>query len=442
MRIDGVVVRRVWDSRGRPAVEVELRAGDVCGRAISPSGASTGSGEAAERRDGGSRLGGLDVREVIDHASPLLGAALLGVAVDDQAAFDARLREIEPDKHRPSIGANVTIAASMAYAWLCAAASGTPLWRHLADSRGTIPRLPLPEIQILGGGAHADGRLDIQDLLVVAPGATSVAEALEWTAEVYIAAGALLQEQGRRGGVADEGGWWPRFESNDDALALLTAAIERAGYDAPTQVGIALDIAATQLWDGDRYNLRCDGRSLEPDAMRSTLVEWCDRFPIVSVEDPLAEHDAAGIALFTKAIAGRVQVVGDDLLVTDASIVRAHGGSVTTMLLKPNQSGTLTEAADALDAARTLGLTVIASARSGESEDVTIAHVGVGWGAEGLKVGSITRGERTAKWNELLRIEEAVMAAGGSFVGRDALRGTAANPGASSGAMHCGSATG
>ena len=428
--IDDVLVRRVWDSRGRPTVEVEIRAGAISARAIAPSGASTGSGEAAERRDGGTRLGGLDVRAAIDHAAPLLGRALRGMPVTDQAALDARLRVLEPDKHRPQIGANVTIAASMAAAWAAAGVVGKPLWRHMLDGTGAggPARLPLPEIQILGGGAHADGRLDIQDLLVVAPGASSVGDALEWTAEVYIAAGALLQEQGRRGGVADEGGWWPRFERNEDALALLTAAIARAGYDAPGQVGIALDIAATQLWDGAHYQFRCDGRVLDRQAMVATLLEWCDSFPIVSVEDPLEEHDADGIAAFTRAVAGRVQVVGDDLLVTDAGMVRRVGGSVTAMLLKPNQAGTLTEAADALAAARAAGLTVIASARSGESEDVTIAHIAVGWGTEGLKVGSITRGERTAKWNELLRIEETVMTEGGSFVGRDALRGTSANP--------------
>ncbi len=288
-------------------------------------------------------------------------------------------------------------------------------------------RLPLPEIQILGGGAHAAGRLDIQDLLVVAPGAADVAEALEWTAEVYLAAGSLLHERGARNGVADEGGWWPAFERNEDALALLTAAITRAGFDAPSQVAIALDVAATQLWDGHRYRLRSDGTQLVPDAMVATVAGWCDRFPVVSVEDPLAEHDAAGYAAFRDATGGRVQVVGDDLLVTDAALVHELGGAVTTMLLKPNQAGTMTDAAAALAAAREKGLTVITSARSGESEDVTVAHVAVGWGTEGLKVGSITRGERTAKWNELLRIAEAVTAAGGTFVGRAALPGTAAS---------------
>ena len=426
MKIDDVIVRRVWDSRGRPTVEVELRAGAATGRAIAPSGASTGRGEAAERRDGGSRLGGFDVSDVLDHAGPLLRAALVGLDINDQAAIDRRLRELEPDKHHPMIGANVTIATSMAAAWAGASAVGRPLWRHLSDTLGGPPRLPLPEIQILGGGAHADGRLDIQDLLVVAPGASSVAQALEWTAEVYLCAGALLQEGGRRGGVADEGGWWPRFDSNDDALALLTKAIERAGYEAPNQVAIALDIAASQLWDGARYQLRCDHVALDGPEMVTTLVGWCDRYPVVSVEDPLGEHDAAGVSAFTRAVTGRVQVVGDDLLVTDAALIRSIGDSVTTMLLKPNQAGTLTEAAAALAAARAAGLTVIASARSGESEDVTIAHIAVGWGTEGLKVGSITRGERTAKWNELLRIEEAVLASGGSFVGRAALRGTAA----------------
>lgn len=420
--IDDVIVRRVWDSRGRPTVEVEVRTQSGSGRAIAPSGASTGSGEATERRDGGSRLGGHDVREVVDQAGPVVRGALRGLSVLDQRAIDTRLRELEPDKHRPVLGANVTIATSMAVAWAAAAAKGEPLWRHLADGRA--PSLPLPEIQILGGGAHADGRLDIQDLLVVCPGASSVADALDRTAEVYLAAGSLLREQGRLGGVADEGGWWPRFDSNEDALTLLTAAIEKAGFSAPSQVAIALDLAATQLWDGHHYHLRADNLTLDADGLSGLLVDWCGRYPIASIEDPLGEHDSAGIAAFTRAVAGRVQVVGDDLLVTDAEVVRAIGSSVTTMLLKPNQAGTLTDAADALAAARAAGLTVIASARSGESEDVTIAHLAVGWGTEGLKVGSITRGERTAKWNELLRIEETI---GGPFVGRAALRGTCAS---------------
>jgi enolase len=425
-RIEDVIVRRVWDSRGRPTVEVELHAGGSVGRAIAPSGASTGSGEAAERRDDGHVLGGHDVRSVVAEANVVLPPALRGIDPLDQSAIDGRLRELEPDRLRPVLGANVTIAASMAAAWTAANLTGRALWEHLLPD-GAVPRLPLPEIQILGGGAHAAGRLDIQDLLVVAPGAASVDEALEWTAEVYLAAGRLLERRGPRLGVADEGGWWPAFASNEDALELLTRAIETAGYGAPTDVAISLDIAATQLWDGRRYRLRSDGAELDTDAMIETIVGWCDRYPIVSVEDPLAEHDAPGYAEFTRAVAGRVQVVGDDLLVTNADTVRSVGGSVTTMLLKPNQAGTLTDAAAALAAARTAGLFVIASARSGESEDVTIVHIAVGWGTEGLKVGSITRGERTAKWNELLRVAAAVERAGGSFVGRAALAGTSAS---------------
>lgn len=435
--VEGVVVRRVWDSRGRPTVEVELHARTASGwtgpgrtasgRAIAPSGASTGSREAVERRDGGSRLGGWDVSGVVAHAAAVLPGALVGVDVTDQAAVDDRLRTLEPHRAAAVLGANVTIAASMAAAHTAAALTGTPLWRHFRQSSGTTAslRLPLPEIQILGGGAHAANRLDIQDLLVVAPGAADVAEALEWTAEVYLAAGRLLERRGRRAGVADEGGWWPVFDGNEDALALLSEAITAAGYDAPSQVAIALDVAATQLWDGTCYRLATDGTELDAAGMVATVAGWCERYPIVSVEDPLAEHDAAGYAAFLSATGGGVQVVGDDLLVTDAALVDELGGSVTTMLLKPNQAGTLTEAAAALAAARNRGLSVIASARSGESEDATIAHLAVGWGTEGLKVGSITRGERTAKWNELLRIAEDVDSAGGSFIGRGALPATA-----------------
>jgi enolase len=287
--------------------------------------------------------------------------------------------------------------------------------------------MPLPEIQIFGGGAHAAGRLDVQDFLVVCPAAASFAQALEWTAEVYRAAGTLMAEAGRLKGVADEGGFWPELDGNEQVLAMLTRAIERAGFRLVEQVGIALDIAATQLGRDGRY--RFEGREVDADGLISVLEGWLGRYPILSIEDPLAEDDAEGFVRFTRRNGGRVQVVGDDFLVTDAGRVRAAAqtGACTTVLLKPNQRGTLTETLAAWEAAKAYGMGGIVSARSGESEDVTIVHLAVGWGVPQLKVGSFTRSERMAKWNEGLRIEEAL---GGRarFAGRGALEVRPAQP--------------
>jgi enolase len=419
--IERVAGRRVWDSRGRPTVEAEVRlVGGAVGRAIAPAGASTGSGEALDLRDGGDRLGGLDVARAVGHVGALIAPALLGLDAADQAAVDARLIELDgtPDKRR--LGGNATIAVSMAAAHAAAAAAGLPLWRWLGG--GEACTLPLPEIQILGGGAHAAGRLDIQDFLIVCPGAESFAQALEWTAEVYRAAGQLLADQGRLKGVADEGGYWPELDGNEQALELLVRAIARAGFRPGEQVAIALDVAASQLGREGRYRLARDGRELDTGGMIELLLGWLGRYPIVSIEDPLAEDDPQGFVTFTRQVRGRCLVIGDDFLVSDAGRVRAaaHNRACTGVLLKPNQRGTLTETKAAWDAACAYGLQGVVSARSGESEDVTIVHLAVGWGVPQLKVGSFSRSERMAKWNEGLRIEEAL---GGRacFAGRAAL---------------------
>ena len=419
--IERVVGRRVWDSRGRPTVEAEIHlAGGAVGRAIAPAGASTGSGEALDLRDGGDAFGGLDVTRAVASIAAEIAPALLGLDAGDQAAVDARLIGLDgtPDKRR--LGGNATIAVSMAAAHAAAAARGLPLWRHLGGDEAAT--LPMPEIQILGGGAHAAGRLDVQDFLIVCPGAESFAQALDWTAEVYRTAGRILAERGLLRGVADEGGFWPELASNEAALDLLATAIERAGFRAGEQVALALDVAASQLGRDGRYRLARDGRVLDTGGMIELLLGWLARYPIVSIEDPLAEDDPQGFVAFTRQVRGRCLVVGDDFLVSDAGRVRgaAHNAACTAVLLKPNQRGTLTETRAAWDAARHFGMAGIVSARSGESEDVTIVHLAVGWGADQLKVGSFSRSERMAKWNEGLRIEEAL---GGRarFRGRDAL---------------------
>ena len=401
--------RRVWDSRGRPTVEAEIRLeGGAFGRAIAPAGASTGSGEALDLRDGGATFGGADVTRAVGNITTIIAPGLAGLDAADQAAVDARLVELDGTPTKARLGANATIAVSMAVAHAAAAATGRPLWLHLRGEE--TPVLPLPEIQILGGGAHAAGRLDVQDFLVLCPGASSFAQALDWTAEVYRAAGALLAEAGRLKGVADEGGFWPELDGNEAALELLLRAIERAGRRPHEEVAIALDVAASQFGQGGRYRLARDGRELDSDGMIELLEGWLRRFPILSIEDPLAEDDPQGFVRFTRRNRDAVQVVGDDFLVSDAGRVRAaaHTGACTTVLLKPNQRGTLTETLQAWQAAQTYGLGGIVSARSGESEDVTIVHLAVGWGVPQLKVGSFARSERMAKWNEGLRIEEAL----------------------------------
>lgn len=413
--------RRVWDSRGRPTVEAEVRlAGGASGRAIAPAGASTGSGEAVDLRDGGEAFGGLDVTVAVGNVGRLIAPALVGLDGMDQAAVDRRLLELDGTVDRSRLGGNASIAVSMAVAHAAAAAAGLPLWRHLGGDAACT--LPLPEIQIFGGGAHAAGRLDVQDFLVVCPGAASFAQALDWTAEVYRAAGRLLAEQGLLKGVADEGGYWPEFADNEAALAMLTRAIECAGFRPVEQVAIALDVAASQFGQGGRYRLARDGRELDTGGMIELLLGWLARYPIVSIEDPLAEDDPQGFVAFTRQAHGRCLVVGDDFLVSDAGRVRAaaHNAACTAVLLKPNQRGTLTETRAAWDAAQAYGLTGIVSARSGESEDTTIVHLAVGWGVPQLKVGSFSRSERMAKWNEGLRIEEA-LGERARFRGRDAL---------------------
>lgn len=401
--------RRVWDSRGRPTVEAEvtLECG-ARGRAIAPAGASTGSGEAVDRRDGGGAFGGYDVRRAAAAVNGEIADALAGLDAEDQAGVDRRLVELDGTANKRRLGGNATIATSMAVAHAAAAASGRPLWQHLGGLSAHV--LPLPEIQIFGGGAHAARRVDIQDFMVMAVGAGSFEEALDWTAEVYRAAGLLMAEAGLLQGVADEGGFWPAFGSNEDALDMLLRAIERAGYRPGDEVAISLDVAASELGRGGRYRLGLERRELDAAGLSEMLLGWLDRYPIVSVEDPLGEDDEKGLAEFTRAAGDRIQIIGDDFLVTNAARVRraAEAGVCNAVLVKPNQAGTLSETRAAFDAAREAGWGAVISARSGETEDVTIVHLAVGWGAHQLKVGSFARSERMAKWNEGIRIAEAL----------------------------------
>jgi enolase len=404
-----VVGRRVWDSRGRPTVEAEVfLAGGAMGRAIAPAGASTGSGEALDRRDGGEAFGGYDVKRAVGAVNGEIAAALAGLDSIDQETVDNALIRLDGTENKSRLGGNAMIATSLAVAHAAAAASGSPLWRHLAGS-SPVAAMPRPEIQLFGGGAHAGRRVDVQDFMVVATGATTFAQALDMTAEIYRAAGKILAREGRLAGVADEGGYWPLFDDNEAALGLAVSAIEAAGFTPGDDVVISLDIAASDFGKGGRYRLAREGRELDSDGMIEMLLGWIERYPIGFIEDPLAEDDETGLIAFTRAAPG-VRVVGDDYLVTNAGRVRhaAAAGACNTALIKPNQAGTLTETKAAFDAARAAGWRTIVSARSGETEDVSVTHLAVGWGADMLKVGSFTRSERMAKWNEGLRIAEAL----------------------------------
>jgi enolase len=280
-----------------------------------------------------------------------------------------------------------------------------PLYRHLRGDGDLL--LPMPQIQIFGGGAHAGRRVDIQDFMVVCPGATSFAQALEWTAEVYRHAGLLMRERGSLAGVADEGGWWPAFDTNEEALEALLRPIERAGFVPGEQVAIALDIAASDFGRGGRYTLGLERRELDSDGLIELLLRWCDRFPIASIEDPLAEDDPAAFARFTAAVGQRLQVVGDDFLVSDAALLRqaAARGRPTRCCSSPTSAARSARRCSCWEAAREAGYAAIVSARSGETEDTTIVDLAIGWQVGQLKVGSFARSERMAKWNEVLRIE-------------------------------------
>jgi enolase len=400
-RIIDVKGRKVWDSRGRATVEAEVVVGRgatplATGRAIAPAGASTGSGEARS----------VDAAQAVHAVNTRIRDALRAQSVRDQEALDRRLIELDgtPDKSR--LGANAIVAVSLACAHAAAAAERLPLWQKLAGERRVA--LPVPQIQIFGGGAHAGARVDIQDYMVICTGAGSFAEALEWTAQIYAAAGARLKKRGLLQGVADEGGWWPAFKSNEEGLAELVGAIADAGLEPGTDVGIALDVAASQLYQSNLYHLALEKRVLTAEQLHAMLLRWIERYPIVSIEDPFAEHDSAAMQAFTRA-AG-IQVVGDDFFVTREQKLKdgIRLGACNAVLLKPNQVGTLTETLACWNAAREAGYRAIVSARSGESEDVSIVHLAVGWGVPQLKVGSFSRSERMAKWNEALRIEEAL----------------------------------
>src|SRR5258708_4696505 len=361
----------VGDSRGRPTVEAEVIVGRgatplASGRAIAPAGASTGAGEAKA----------LDVPTAVKNINTLIRDALRALSLSHHQAIDERLTELDgtADKHR--LGANAMVAVSLACAQAAASSAKVPLWKHLAGERRVA--LPVPQIQIYGGGAHARGRVDLQDYMVICTGAGSFSEALEWTAQIYAAAGARLAKKGALQGVADEGGYWPPFKTNEEGFAQRVGAIGEAGLEPGVDAGIALDISATQLYRGGRYHLALENRSLTAEQLHAMLARWIERYPIVSIEGPFAGDDADAMRAFTKATS--IQVVGDDFFVTSPDRVTSANGACNTVLLKPNQVGTLTETLACWDAGREAGHRPILPPRSLQPADGSIVHPAVGLG--------------------------------------------------------------
>ncbi|WIY24756.1 phosphopyruvate hydratase [Parasedimentitalea psychrophila] len=408
--IASIKARQVWDSRGRPTVEAEVTlASGRSGRSIAPAGASRGKREAIDLRDGGTRLGGLGVNKAIDAVNRLVGPALTGMDAADQRAIDTALIALDGTAQKSTLGGNACVAVSGAVAWAASAELNMPLWQHLQQSFNvSAAGIPAPMIQIFGGGAHAGNRVDVQDFLVICNGATSFAEAAEWTAEIYIAAHAIMKKRGQIAGVCDEGGLWPDFDNNEVALGLTTQAISDAGLRPGTDVSLALDVAASEFWRDGRYHLALENRSLSTGEFIAELERWSNDYPIVSLEDPLGEDDTEGFVAITELLGDRMQIIGDDYLTTSAAQVEkaGHDKACNSVLLKSNQCGTISEVFDASQAARSFGWNTVMSGRSGETEDVTLSHLAVGFGADQIKVGSMTRSERTCKWNEVIRIEE------------------------------------
>ncbi len=400
--------REILDSRGNPTVEVEVAlSGGAVGVAAVPSGASTGSHEAVELRDGDpARYGGKGVLRAVAHVNGEIASAVGGRDAADQAGLDRLLVELDGTPNRARLGANAILGVSLACARAAAAASQRPLYRYLGGDDAVT--LPVPMVNILNGGRHAAGGADFQEFMVVPMGAQTFREAIRWAAETFHALGALLRERGLPTGVGDEGGYGPALPSNVAATELVVEAIQKAGYRPGEDVAIALDPATTELYADGAYTLASEGRSLTADELIGLWEDWSGRYPIVSLEDGLAEDDWSGWSALTARLGHRLQLVGDDLLVTNlARLERAIGEqAANAVLVKVNQVGTLTEAIDAVRTARAAGWGAVMSHRSGETEDTTIADLAVALGTGQIKTGSMSRSERTAKYNRLLRIEE------------------------------------
>jgi len=409
--IQHVVGREVLDSRGNPTVEVEVvLVSGAGGRAMVPSGASTGAHEAVELRDGGPRFGGMGVGQAVANVEGEIAAAVEGMEALDQRTIDLAMVDLDGTPGKGRLGANAILGVSLATAKAAADELGLPLYRYVGGVNAHV--LPVPMLNVVNGGAHADNNVDVQEFMVVPVGAASYAEALRWGAETYHALRVVLVERGLSTAIGDEGGFAPFLGSNEDALRLLVEAVERAGLVLGDQVSLALDVAATELWapgpdGGGTYRLEGEGRSLDRSDFVAYLVELCEKYPIISIEDGMAEDDWDGWAELTRALGTKVQLVGDDVFVTNVERLGrgVAAGVANSILVKVNQIGTLTETLDAVGLATRSAYTVVMSHRSGETEDTTIADLAVATNCGQIKAGAPARSDRVAKYNQLLRIE-------------------------------------
>jgi len=406
--IADVRAREVLDSRGNPTVEAEITLADgAFGRAIVPSGASTGAHEALELRDrDDKRYGGKGVLRAVANVNETIRAALLGADATDQRGIDRMLLDLDGTDNKRHLGANALLGVSLANARAAAESVGLPLFRYLGGPNAHV--MPVPCFNVVNGGAHADNSVDVQEFMIVPVGAASFAEGVRWGAEVFHALHDVLRARGLSTGVGDEGGFAPDLATNVEAIELLVEAIQHAGLEPGEEIAIAPDVASTELWENGSYNFKGEGVTRTGDELVALYADWIDRFPIISIEDPFAEDDWDGWKLGTDALRARTQLVGDDLFVTNP-VRFGRGideGIANAILIKVNQIGTLTETLDVIEMARRAGYRCMMSHRSGETEDTTIADLAVATGVGQIKTGAPNRSERTAKYNQLLRIEE------------------------------------
>lgn len=403
-----IIGREIIDSRGNPTVECDvLLESGVMGRAAVPSGASTGSREAIELRDGDmSRYQGKGVLKAIEHINTEIAEAIIGLDASEQAFLDRTLIDLDGTENKARLGANATLAVSMAVARAAAEEAGLPLYRYFGGSG--VMQMPVPMMNVVNGGAHADNNLDIQEFMIIPVGAPSFREAVRYGAEVFHTLRKILRSRGLNTNVGDEGGFAPSVAHHEEAIQLIMQAIEQAGYEPGTHVAIGLDCAASEFYKDGRYHLSGEGLSLTAGELTDLLAGWCDKYPIISIEDAMAENDWEGWAGLTQKLGKKVQLVGDDLFVTNTKILREgiSKGIANSILVKINQIGTLTETFAAIEMAKRAGYTAVISHRSGETEDSTIADIAVGTNALQIKTGSMSRSDRMAKYNQLLRIEE------------------------------------
>jgi enolase len=421
-QIDRVHARQILDSRGNPTVEVELvlRSG-AAGRAAVPSGASTGEFEATELRDGGDAWLGKGVTQAVANVNGEIARAVAGRDADDQRGLDEALIALDGTPNKSRLGANAILGVSLAAAHAAAAEEGLALWRYLGGEGAHV--LPVPMMNVLNGGAHADNKVDFQEFMVVPVGATSFSEGLRMCAEVYHALKRTLHDRGLSTTVGDEGGFAPDLGSNEEAIQVLLAGIEAAGYTPDSDLAIALDPAVSEIFEDGAYVLEHEGRTLSAQEMAAYWAEMAGRYPILSLEDGMAEEDWEGWKHLTEAIGATVQLVGDDLFVTNTERLKRgiDLGVGNSILIKVNQIGTLTETLDAIRMAREAGYTAVMSHRSGETEDTTIADLAVATGCGQIKTGAPARSDRVAKYNQLLRIEEA-LGSDATYPGRSVFR--------------------